>query len=1269
MSQSPSLHFVPQWLKKPSGPGTPPANTPLSPGGGGNAAFAFGSAPSISASSVPPSLNKQAGSKQAQQQQHSHSSAAPTPTEPRPAVFEHSYSQIAGTREHQQQQQGQHTLHPGSYDANSPSALPTNGSLPRPFQYSKEELLSFFNESSVQDRPVELVLDGGHGVSAGTGMVILADRAGKPVGLTHAGEEERKLLANPVRRQPTHPDGSLISTPGAIGSHTGRRPLGDHRPSTGPGAATFQSPSVIGNPPRDRDRDRALGFGRTEIGQSPSGAANPVGAPRADRGDKYDRNARDLWRGDGEERKPVGGHKQDARDPRKPKEPLEGDQSQRPTSNLTSASSWRPAPRQGSGSGNFEGVLGFGGPAAPATRSEEPPNTSLGWRERQALKEKSTVISAAPGGERGLPSSGGGPGWSRGGGRWRAAATQDEEEKRPSLSTIIGEDGSYPRPSVSTSVVPPETPRVQRDQAVEDVQSQTESQHSSQSSGPPPGFAVAAVEITPENTNWYYTDPAGLQQGPFLGTQMQGWFTGNYFSDSLPLRRETETEYRTLSVIKEETGDAVKPFLARSRPQTVSAPPSVQIEVPVASRYTNGNGNLRDILSGQNDPLGRASPSSHLARADIFGAPSPVGSPFAVNRVVEPYRSHTSSPVHQQGTPIRSVWDNAAIGSNIASPSANLDNQFQPLQHQQQGFSAAAQPVGGNRSIFDMTQQHRIMPTPNIFGPQPTQQPQPWNIPQQLGGFPQPVFQQQPNQMPYYHDQQPQQIPFGQIPVNFNGPAVNQMPFGQQQQQQGFAAPSQGEVAQQEQIRQASFDVQTVPQTSDVFQKAPASHETVTEVVALVSDDPEFEKTPKLAASEPVVDLAEVLEQIVIVPSQAPEAISQPSKKERRPSTLPDPPSSLPTKPTAAKESKKKTATVPAVAAPVVVETEVIAIPVEAPSSAPPKTAPWAPKDVEKAKTPTGPSLREIQDAEAKRAEAKKVAEARARATAAAAAVLAGGQVEDTDLIQSMSWGLSSQRNTSSPAPSAPTTPAWGSSDAAPKKTLKQIQEEEERRAKLVAQAKAKTAVANGGPAAAASAASAAKRGYADLAATVAPASPTASGAWATVGAGGKAVSSPNVKVSTPKTPMTPVPAVKLVSVSTVPKAIKADINDVAPSIELIRWTKEALKGLKNVNMDDFVQMLFTFPVEPAPTSRAEQLEIISDSVYANSATLDGRRFAQDFYTKRKADAQAKLAGGNIMPAASRGNSLADIVKTQPKAAANDFGGFKVVKAKGKGKK
>ena len=78
-------------------------------------------------------------------------------------------------------------------------------------------------------------------------------------------------------------------------------------------------------------------------------------------------------------------------------------------------------------------------------------------------------------------------------------------------------------------------------------------------------------------------------------------------------------------------------------------------------------------------------------------------------------------------------------------------------------------------------------------------------------------------------------------------------------------------------------------------------------------------------------------------------------------------------------------------------------------------------------------------------------------------------------------------------------------------------------------------------------------------------------------------------------------------------------------------------------SVDEFLQMLLSFPLNPDPAV----MEIISDSIYANSATLDGRRFAQEFCTKRKADAKGQKAGtipsgSNNSSSLGRGSSLAD---------------------------
>lgn len=78
--------------------------------------------------------------------------------------------------------------------------------------------------------------------------------------------------------------------------------------------------------------------------------------------------------------------------------------------------------------------------------------------------------------------------------------------------------------------------------------------------------------------------------------------------------------------------------------------------------------------------------------------------------------------------------------------------------------------------------------------------------------------------------------------------------------------------------------------------------------------------------------------------------------------------------------------------------------------------------------------------------------------------------------------------------------------------------------------------------------------------------------------------------------------------------------------------------------MEDFVQSLLALPSE---------IEIISDSVYANSQTLDGRRFAEEFVRRRK------LADKGIVDPAN--NPVSSTASTDNKAS----GGWSEVAKKG----
>jgi len=95
------------------------------------------------------------------------------------------------------------------------------------------------------------------------------------------------------------------------------------------------------------------------------------------------------------------------------------------------------------------------------------------------------------------------------------------------------------------------------------------------------------------------------------------------------------------------------------------------------------------------------------------------------------------------------------------------------------------------------------------------------------------------------------------------------------------------------------------------------------------------------------------------------------------------------------------------------------------------------------------------------------------------------------------------------------------------------------------------------------------------------------------------------------------------------------------------------------------MSMLLSFPLD----ADSSTLEIISDTIYANSTTLDGRRFATEFVAKRKADSAARSKGaldtgkGLVKPV-----SIADVVKAVPKPTQPEWG-FKVVNKKKRGGK
>jgi len=225
---------------------------------------------------------------------------------------------------------------------------------------------------------------------------------------------------------------------------------------------------------------------------------------------------------------------------------------------------------------------------------------------------------------------------------------------------------------------------------------------------------------------------------------------------------------------------------------------------------------------------------------------------------------------------------------------------------------------------------------------------------------------------------------------------------------------------------------------------------------------------------------------------------------------------------------------------------------------------------------------------------------------------------------------------------------------------MRDILEEEERRKKAASKESA--------------AATTLRRAYAETTNKASSAAPLIGGAWTTVGPNGKATaaivaaSSAGRPTLTPSSSIGSAPSSRGVVPTTVrsaappakgpPATPKADDTPVAPSPEFMKWLNDSLKQLNSsVNYEEIASMLLSFPLDGDATT----VEIISELIYDNSTTLDGRRFAQEFITRRRADAASKKTSG-------RAPSIADVVKAQPKPSQqSEWGGFKVVKPKKKG--
>lgn len=669
---------------------------------------------------------------------------------------------------------------------------------------------------------------------------------------------------------------------------------------------------------------------------------------------------------------------------------------------------------------------------------------------------------------------------------------------------------------------------------------QSQSVSSSASNQPPP--VQQRTMVMPDRMRWVYRDPQGNVQGPWSGLEMHDWYKAGFFSPELLVKKNEDPEYEPLAQLIRRIGNSREPFLV---PQIgiPYGPPTTQPGNAWGSNLAAAPGSAQPpfansfpsfgttLTAEQQNALERrkqeeqwlmARQKEHLAQQQLINK-------MSGSHGIIPHQLQHHSSAH-------SLHSQPSFGS-ITSPGG-----YQ--QGANQGPTPGGAPVAG---FFD-----------NSFR-SPGQAPQLGPIgggADALGGI------REEQQLPGLVDRlsmgRGAQIPFGGAPAPFGHP---QQADSNLHEQQVAAMLNDRARLQRE---QAEHDVSTLQDDHHAAQSAAdrlqqfhdlraqgdeegaqlAIEGLTGESVQLSEAQGHVEEARREAmATQAAADTAlsnlheplSLTEQVQKTQSTKQSPAQSPWAKvdTNLPQPFPPPQSQSPL-PAPAAQRKQNVADALAMDS----RSQSATPSVETPSAS---IAPWAKEAVE---APKGPSLREIQAAEA-----KKAAQAEELAAAARRAVLekeliaqATAAAPAPGLPLTSTWASGASPVT----PSASSTPsAWAAKQAAgkvaastgSKKTLQQIQKEEEARKQRAAAAVAASSPVAGAP----PSLSSGKR-YADLASkhvAIPPPLTATTGAWTTVGASGK--------VKTPLTPTAPTIATRSTSnvgapVLTKPKVAPAQV-------------------------------------------------------------------------------------------------------------------------------
>ncbi|KAF3083299.1 hypothetical protein TWF102_000710 [Orbilia oligospora] len=849
------------------------------------------------------------------------------------------------------------------------------------------------------------------------------------------------------------------------------------------------------------------------------------------------------------------------------------------------------------------------------------------------------------------------------------------------------------------------------------------------------------IMIMPDKITWVYKDPTGKIQGPFSGLEMHDWYKAGFFQPDLLIRRQEETEFELLGHFIRRVGNSREPFLIPM--QGPAFPPGAGWTAPNPwgqNTIDAANGIVQPPFPGafptfgttltaeQQNALERRKQEEQylMARQREYLVQQQV----IAKQVAAAQHMTRMSQESLQHHPSQASLHSQPSLTNIQSPSTfpPQTGPFSELRHTTsnpsidgftngpreefagfpQGYNApASQPQQTSREQAQILERQRAQMARQYQGQHQVlerQQQQRTQLFQQAIVQPPREQQQHGNQGPVQGQQagglgamSSYQVAAGDDAIDitqdvgFDNDARSDMT--------GTALADEYELFQKQhqlQIQQHDEDLlnQHYDQGQSFFpgdidytaippHNIPLNNE-INEITApsitSISAGPGPQLEPGTYTDEANANEASIGDESFITHDDDQMHISDPQEPSPLLSSIsPEPPknpwgivppSGMPLPFPAPKSvASPRPSTAQSVAkSPAVSTAELQTIPI----------APWA-KDPEASPHQKGPSLKEIQENQAKQvAKAEAAAQEARRQEQAQQAALAAASAPAPPTS-----GLPSTSTWAAPTPSpVATTSVWAKPLAkAPttplkQKTLTQIQKEEEaRKHKAVTNSPSTTTPA---PTAAPAATPTRRSEWASKAAAapsnpVAPTTNTVGGAWTTVGAGGK-------KLGGATTISSPTPAqARIITSAPTPKIVKkpttvqlaAATPQKTANDEFMKWCKINLKGLNSgVNVDEFVTMIMSFPPE---------IDLISDSVYQQSTTIDGRRFAEEFIRRRKLAQQGVVVDhGHHSDENKTGGGWSEVAKKSREPSANNSssaaaadsglgnGSFKVVQGKKK---